>query len=996
MAGNKIKGLKKGRKTLTPTLYIGIGGTGLETLKKLKEINTQTYGNDLPVVSYLSIDTRDNTEKQGSLAATELLDLTRSDQVRNAGEALQNLEKYYPHIHTWLPDVGKWGKFKNITQIVEGADQCRALGRFLFNLGVSQKIYPAINTAISSITSTGATELPRQGDNKPGINLGKGPDIFIIGSVCGGTGSGMFLDLAYLCRHIGRESGNTSLKVYGVLALPDLFATTETHKTRVNRANAYAALKELNHFTDTKEYAMEYGTSISVRFSQTPPFNHCFLLNTPNEENMGFGKDGSEAFDTAISMMANGVFCLSTSPAETSFAEYLTNELSSQSAYLENKAGTKYPAAFSSFGVASLVFPYEHYLNYCTCRRTSDILRLLVKSGDDIPHNSTRDFFDNFLSGLEERLRDGVDVDCNAWWQEARSELLTNDDRIAIKEDLLLSSLHSCHDNLKTGLDLFSEAIRLTQKNIAPRPEKIETYFRKKINQSGQDKQSLKTVLDTIQEIRTSLRASQDVLENKKTAYEQQKEQFEENFARLVDETGTDEEGKPIGEIKRLVDQSFVKDLFDWDKKEVLGELTINALRALKEAGEKELNGAIVGAALEINRNADNCLCQIEEQLHTLIDLVKEGLREMNERTNRAATIPVREGLAYNVLRKGVEGSADALYQEAFGKKPLSSTLREVCDDTPLYEWSDKDKDQIITLLDEEIKEEAMGLLGNKENFNVFKELKASGDAGTYIASNLMPASAAYISTNTLLDTQKRYVNLLTITRNNDTKTTKIVDVVKKVIRNVRDYTAEVDLNDPYTISYLTSKCFFPICSLASIHSWKMACDLIRESKENPCYTMNDVLLSPMKDITPEAKESQAVYQRAVYAFDLGTQLGFLCKKPKGRVYYYCTEANNIESGFAIKGNRGGRLATKEWLKSDENRQYLEELEKMIFVTLSNMPPDDFDAFLKEWQAFVNKAIQKSKKDNTWKTDGQPDYTMARKLPEVIRTVKEQKEATRL
>jgi len=112
------------KKLITPTLYIGVGGTGLETLKALKEINKQSY----------KIDIRDNTEKLDPLETTEQLDLTADQKVKSADKIFESLEQHYPQILTWMPNLDKWTKFKNITKITEGADQCRALGRFIFNL----------------------------------------------------------------------------------------------------------------------------------------------------------------------------------------------------------------------------------------------------------------------------------------------------------------------------------------------------------------------------------------------------------------------------------------------------------------------------------------------------------------------------------------------------------------------------------------------------------------------------------------------------------------------------------------------------------------------------------------------------------------------------------------------------------------------------------------------------------------------------------------------
>ena len=140
---------------------------------------------------------------------------------------------------------------------------------------------------------------------------------------------------------------------------------------------------------------------------------------------------------------------------------------------------------------------------------------------------------------------------------------------------------------------------------------------------------------------------------------------------------------------------------------------------------------------------------------------------------------------------------------------------------------------------------------------------------------------------------------------------------------------------------------------------------------------------------------AQDIYHRAVHAFDLGVMLGFLTKKPKGRVYYFCEIKNDIESGFPIKGGGGGgRSKTKDWLWDSENRQYLEKLEQKIEAVLTNMAGETFKKFNEDWQVFKNKATNNSKKQSAWQSsDGRKlsDYPVGCNDPMVLQKVKDSK-----
>ncbi len=64
-----------------------------------------------------------------------------------------------------------------------------------------------------------------------------GVETFIVGSLAGGTGSGTFLDVAFLAQRYL----NTFSKITGVFVLPRVFANLT--QTNMVTSNAYGALK---------------------------------------------------------------------------------------------------------------------------------------------------------------------------------------------------------------------------------------------------------------------------------------------------------------------------------------------------------------------------------------------------------------------------------------------------------------------------------------------------------------------------------------------------------------------------------------------------------------------------------------------------------------------------------------------------------------------------------------------------------------------------------
>ncbi|MCF6237505.1 MAG: tubulin-like doman-containing protein, partial [Candidatus Marinimicrobia bacterium] len=192
-----------------------------------------------------------------------------------------------------------------------------------------------------------------------GLSVDKsgGVNIYIIGSLCGGTGSGQFIDVAYLCRKVAAQY---TLKVHGIFGLPNLFQKATAGSETDNRANAYAALQELNHFMETGNYDCLFSGK-PYKFDKTPPFNSVFLIDSPNEENHGLAER-----DEACDMIAHALFGLTASQTRKTYDEYYTNFSSSIGINVPNRKGVEFKSSFSSFGTAALVYPVKK-LNKACC-----------------------------------------------------------------------------------------------------------------------------------------------------------------------------------------------------------------------------------------------------------------------------------------------------------------------------------------------------------------------------------------------------------------------------------------------------------------------------------------------------------------------------------------------------------------------------------------------------------------------------------------------------
>ena len=177
---------------MTPTVVIGIGGTGKEILIKIRRMIVETYGSleELPIVSFLHIDTEQNAKvSEPQVVLKQDISLSPSEQiwakVDNAKAMLNHLSSY-DYLADWFPP-----QLKGTDSILAGAGQIRALGKFAFSVNY-QAIKNSFNNAKARITGHEKFMLDRWG-----VQMDKGTNIFVVCSLSGGTGSGMMLDLAY-------------------------------------------------------------------------------------------------------------------------------------------------------------------------------------------------------------------------------------------------------------------------------------------------------------------------------------------------------------------------------------------------------------------------------------------------------------------------------------------------------------------------------------------------------------------------------------------------------------------------------------------------------------------------------------------------------------------------------------------------------------------------------------------------------------------------------
>ena len=275
-------------------VMIGIGGTGLAALRRVKKEVYQHLEPDDPSASvpkysriaFLGIDTDTNDL---TIPNPDITDLQADEQwsvnLPNLGTMLASNQVREDPRFKWLSTgISMTGN--------KGAGGNRQAGRFcLFQRAASlrAKIHELVTSVMQAAESSSV-------------------QVHIFAGLSGGTGSGCFLDVCYVVRDILESIDST---VCGYFFLPDtqLFRTGIMGVAAIenyNKRNGYAALRDLDYCMSIPSsggcFKEDYDTGFSVE-SHSAPVDLCHLISATDTK----GVIKSDGFNYSLSVVAEYV-----------------------------------------------------------------------------------------------------------------------------------------------------------------------------------------------------------------------------------------------------------------------------------------------------------------------------------------------------------------------------------------------------------------------------------------------------------------------------------------------------------------------------------------------------------------------------------------------------------------------------------------------------------------------------------------------------------------
>ena len=293
------------------TLILGLGGSGTQTVNRIKGELAQKYSWPADKIAFLAMDTdRDNLNLLRNLDASEKYEIPNDAGIANRHN---NVANRLPFTKEWI--------YPGFHQLFDnnGAGQCRQICHAkMFDkpagaMSVDQILQHRIGAAVNSFMATYVTE------------------VIIILGVAGGTGSGGIINIAHFVR---KALSYLPHKITGYFFMPDVFNMYDG-MTASKNANGYAALKELDYYFSIGQRSetdlLQDNDGVFPINRLSPLYDMAFLVSG------SVGGATANAYDTALGAAA----------------EFITNLLTEDRAAISAAAaasGTAPVFLMSSFG----------------------------------------------------------------------------------------------------------------------------------------------------------------------------------------------------------------------------------------------------------------------------------------------------------------------------------------------------------------------------------------------------------------------------------------------------------------------------------------------------------------------------------------------------------------------------------------------------------------------------------------------------------------------
>jgi len=327
-------------------IFIGIGGSGVKSLARLKAKIYESYQDKELFTrenSFIFIDTDLNDigtiqsdpnltrmyDGRQIIGLNEFIPIGSTNPYNVRQNAITNKDKSGSHLKTWMILQGEGKYVPKQNQLTDGAAARRMDGRTaIYKYGESH-IIPAIETAFTKMKAVDP-DLGKS-DKKDTAHSHKAPNLWLISGSNGGTGSSMTLDILFIMNRLYYKVFKAEPIVRLALLTPQPYVDAPKNRGLTQYPlNSFSFMWELNAIKMNEarpglmsKLFVNHSYDNNLDFNNSPFKPYSYLLAFDTETTLG----NSLAIDDTFENVAKVLFMLSRTPAGASINSDMSNYL---------------------------------------------------------------------------------------------------------------------------------------------------------------------------------------------------------------------------------------------------------------------------------------------------------------------------------------------------------------------------------------------------------------------------------------------------------------------------------------------------------------------------------------------------------------------------------------------------------------------------------------------------------------------------------------------
>lgn len=338
---------------MNKTLVIGLGGTGsrvVNDLAKILHAKGEKINSDKMCCAVFDTNKNDIGSITASKTGLLIVPTSRPQKIK------KYIDDYaYLGIEDWCPTSPDFLE----ESMIDGASEVRVKSRIAFLDCAQSELIKDLNDLLNEVIDSNYNGKVR---------------IMIVSSLAGGTGSGMFIQVALWLR---KKLSSSQISIRGIFLLPDIFINTvdDVRKNKTTQVrhycNAYAAIRELNTLSKIKKNnSVELAEKITVgelfdseldANSGVPVYDKAYFVDYTDENGVSLKSLGEYE-----QMVAQIVYM--------QMHEAMKDDIYSEEDNTFLATHESNEPLYCSCGTAKAVYPVKSVREYCILRAAQDSL----------------------------------------------------------------------------------------------------------------------------------------------------------------------------------------------------------------------------------------------------------------------------------------------------------------------------------------------------------------------------------------------------------------------------------------------------------------------------------------------------------------------------------------------------------------------------------------------------------------------------------------------